>query len=76
MRVEPRYDLRTASDARSVELGYRAEVRQQTGEDWTEVELALSTAQPHLGARGPDPEPIWLSYLSRQDSWERSKSAR
>lgn len=71
---EPRYDLRTASDARSVELGYRAEVRQQTGEDWTEVELALSTAQPHLGAQGPDPEPVWLSYHSRQESWERSKA--
>jgi len=56
----PRYELRTASDARSVELSYRAEVWQQTGEDWNEIELALSTARPHVGAEGPDPVAIWL----------------
>ena len=59
----PLYDLRTAADARAVELDYRARVWQQTGEDWSEVELALSTAQPRLGAQGPDPEPIWLRVL-------------
>ncbi|MCY3003367.1 MAG: DUF4139 domain-containing protein, partial [Planctomycetota bacterium] len=56
----PRYELRAASDARSVELSYRAEVWQQTGEDWNDIELALSTARPHVGAAGPDPVAIWL----------------
>ena len=60
---QPMYDLRTASDARSVELAYRAEVWQQTGEDWNGVELSLSTAQPSLGAQGPDPQPIWLRLV-------------
>ena len=59
----PLYDLRTAPDARSVELGYRARVWQRSGEDWTDVEMSLSTAQPRLGAQGPDPDPIWLSVL-------------
>lgn len=62
----PRYELRTASDARSVELGYRAEVWQQSGEDWNGIELALSTARPHVGAAGPDPVAIWLG--ARSDS--------
>ena len=57
---KPRYELRTASDARSVELGYRAEVWQQTGEDWNDVELALSTARPQLGVEVRDPVAIWL----------------
>lgn len=57
----PLYDLRAAADARSVELGYRAQVVQQTGEDWSEVSLALSTARPQLGAQGPDPRSSWLS---------------
>ena len=55
---QPQYDLRTAEDAHSVELGYRAKVWQHTGEDWTNCALVLSTAQPQRGAQGPDPSPI------------------
>lgn len=56
----PQYDLRAAPDARSVELTFRAEVWQETGEDWTDVDLSLSTARPNLGAAGPEPEAVWL----------------
>jgi uncharacterized protein (TIGR02231 family) len=59
----PMYDLRTAADARSVDLSYRAQVWQQSGEDWNEIALALSTAEPQRGAQGPDPRPIWLRIL-------------
>lgn len=65
---QPIYDLRTAADARSVELAYRALVHQQTGEDWPECEVLLSTARPHLGAQGPEPYPIWLRL---QESMKR-----
>jgi len=58
----PVYDLRAAADARSVDLAYRAEVCQRTGEDWNDVELLLSTARPSLGAQGPDARPIWLTF--------------
>ena len=54
----PQYDLRTAEDAHSVELVYRAQVWQNTGEDWSDCALVLSTAQPQRGAQGPDPDPI------------------
>ncbi len=57
---QPLYDLRTAADAKSVELSYRAQVWQQSGEDWKDVDLLLSTARPSLGAQGPEPQPIWL----------------
>ena len=59
----PVYDLRAASDAESVRLVYRAEVFQKTLEDWNEVELLLSTAQPHLGAQGPEPSTSWVDVL-------------
>jgi uncharacterized protein (TIGR02231 family) len=58
---EPFYDLRAAKDLSSVELAYRAKVFQQTGEDWLDAEIALSTAQPRRGAQGPEPRPIWIS---------------
>jgi uncharacterized protein (TIGR02231 family) len=56
----PMYDLRTAADAKSVDLSYRAQVWQQSGEDWNEVALALSTAEPQRGAQGPGPRAVWL----------------
>jgi len=59
----PVYDLRAASDAQSVRLVYRAEVHQRTLEDWDNVELLLSTAQPHLGAQGPDPQSSWVDVI-------------
>lgn len=58
---QPAYDLRTARDLSKVEMSYRARVWQQTGEDWNDVELMLSTAQPQRGAQGPEPQPVWLS---------------
>ncbi|MCC6409876.1 MAG: mucoidy inhibitor MuiA family protein [Planctomycetes bacterium] len=57
----PLYDLRATKDARSVDLAYRAQVWQASGEDWSDVGLLLSTAQPMLGAEGPEPQPKWLS---------------
>lgn len=57
----PLYELRCASNLAQVDLTYRAEVHQASGEDWEGVSLALSTAQPHRGAQGPEPEPVWLS---------------
>lgn len=57
----PLYELRCASDLSKVALTYRAEVHQDSGEDWESVALALSTAQPQRGAQGPEPQPSWLS---------------
>jgi uncharacterized protein (TIGR02231 family) len=60
---EPYYDLRARKDLSAVELAYRAQVHQHTGEDWREAEILLSTAQPQRGAQGPEPQPIWLSLV-------------
>jgi uncharacterized protein (TIGR02231 family) len=49
----PRYDARLASAAHSVELGYFGVVRQNTGEDWKNVDLTLSTARPSMGGAPP-----------------------
>jgi uncharacterized protein (TIGR02231 family) len=60
---EPFYDLRTSSDLASVDVGYRARIRQQTGEDWNDVAIALSTAEPQRGAQGPEPVPQWITMI-------------
>jgi uncharacterized protein (TIGR02231 family) len=62
----PRYDLRADRDLKQVDLVYRAEVSQQSGEDWKEVDLLLSTAEPRRGVCGPKAKPLWLSLARPQ----------
>lgn len=49
----PSYDARVLSTERAVALGYFGIVRQNTGEDWKNVMLTLSTARPGLGGAAP-----------------------
>lgn len=58
---EPAYDVRLAPDAGSAELVFRAQVRQQTGEDWKNVALTLSTARPAAGGAPPEITPWHIS---------------
>jgi uncharacterized protein (TIGR02231 family) len=51
----PQYKLRAGKTAKdAVQLEYLAAVVQHTGEDWSNVKLVLSTAQPTLNAAPPD----------------------
>ncbi len=58
---EPVYDLRLLQDGTVAELTYRAQVRQQTGEDWNNVDLTLSTARPASGGAPPVISPWHIS---------------
>jgi len=49
----PHYDVRVADISKPVDLRYRAKVSQQTGEDWTNVKLTLSTGNPRAQATAP-----------------------
>jgi len=59
---EPAYDVRLAPDAGSAELTFRALVRQQTGEDWHNVQLTLSTARPASGGAPPELSPWRIAF--------------
>ncbi len=52
----PNYKLRASKDPAKpeVSLEYLAAIYQQSGEDWTDVDMVLSTAQPLLNAAPPD----------------------
>ncbi len=61
----PLYDLRLIEEAEGplLEIGYLAEVVQQSGEDWQDVRLTLSTARPLLAAVPPELEPWYVQAL-------------
>lgn len=50
----PNYNLRVESDEKAILLDYQAMVHQQTGEDWSDISLSLSTARPALGGTPPE----------------------
>ena len=71
---EPLYDARLADDATAAEVTFRALVRQQSGEDWNNINLTLSTARPAVGGAPPElypwnialyrPQPITLKSMA------------
>jgi uncharacterized protein (TIGR02231 family) len=61
---EPSYDVRLASDSRTADLTFQAMIRQQTGEEWRNVELTLSTPRPAIGGAPPELTP-WNISLYR-----------
>jgi uncharacterized protein (TIGR02231 family) len=62
---QPLYDLRLLEeDSRAtLELGYLAQVTQNSGEDWNEVALSLSTARPALAGTLPELDPWYVRPL-------------
>jgi uncharacterized protein (TIGR02231 family) len=62
----PQYKFRAGKDEKEpVQLEYLAAVTQQTGEDWREVNLILSTAEPMLNAAPPELRMLEVAVLPR-----------
>ncbi len=57
----PVYDIRAIDTKRPMQLSYKANVHQATGEEWHNVRLKLSTANPNLGGLKPE---LWAWYLN------------
>ena len=57
----PIYDARLDTSNGKLALTQFGNVRQQTGEDWSDVKLTLSTAQPARNATLPPLYPMWVS---------------
>lgn len=55
----PAYELRAADgEARKVELAYYADLWQNSGENWQDLQLTFSTAEPEVGLDVPVLEPV------------------
>lgn len=58
----PVYDLRAINTKSPVQLNYKANVFQGTGEEWKNVKLKLSTANPNLGGLKPELAAWYLNF--------------
>ena len=50
----PEYKLRAGKVNEDVQVDYQANLMQHSGEEWNQVNMTLSTAQPMLNASPPD----------------------
>lgn len=60
----PSYDIRAKNILEPVELRYKANIHQNTREDWKNVKLKLSSSNPSLGNTAPRLRPYYLDYYS------------
>ncbi|MES2763657.1 MAG: mucoidy inhibitor MuiA family protein [Bacteroidota bacterium] len=58
----PSYDLRAMSSDQNVKLTYKAQIHQESGIDWGNVRLILSTANPNRSYNIPSLSPWYLGY--------------
>ncbi len=82
----PAYEARVSANTQNVQFVYSGQVRQNTGEDWPNAELTLSTARPSEGGLPAEltpwyvdvfqpPPPMVSGALRRKDAAAESKVA-
>ncbi len=78
----PTYDLRVKNVSEPMTIEYKANVSQESGEDWNNIKLKLSTGDPSQSSQKPKIEAWWL-YLNQnyvqprqQDNFYRYTDAR
>jgi uncharacterized protein DUF4139/uncharacterized protein DUF4140 len=66
----PSYDIRAKSIEEPLEIVYKANVHQDTKEDWENVKLTFSSSNPSLSGTAPELKPYYLNYNSVPPSYK------
>ena len=61
----PKYDIRATDIKNPVLLAYKADILQNTGEEWKDVKLTLSTGNPSLSGNKPELLPWYHEYSDK-----------
>lgn len=69
----PLYDLKSEGVGKPLELVYKAHVFQQTGFDWDQVKLTLSSSDPSLSNDRPILNPLKLNLLAANYTTKKKK---
>lgn len=72
----PTYDLRTESMEKPIQLTYKATVFQNTGTDWKDVKLTLSTANPNQSFNLPVLNPYFVDVYKNQAAKKSGRTER
>ena len=70
----PSYDIRAKSITEPIQLIYKANVRQDTKEDWKNVKLRFSSSDPNKTGLAPELRTYFLSYNTLPPTYNRAIS--
>jgi len=70
----PSYDIRANSIAEPIDVVYKANVFQNTGEDWQRVKLTFSTGNPQQSGVAPQLQTYLLDYYLRPPVYHQPAS--
>ncbi len=71
----PTYDIRAKTINDPVEIIYKANLRQDTKEDWKNVKLTFSSSNPNSSGIAPELKTYYLDYFSLPPSYGASINA-
>lgn len=60
----PIYDIKATNTESPVAIHYKANVYQDTGENWNNVNITLSTGNPTLNTEKPEVNPHYLNFVN------------
>ncbi|WP_121666752.1 mucoidy inhibitor MuiA family protein [Mesonia aquimarina] len=64
----PTYDIKADNTEEPLHFSYKANVFQETGVNWNEVELKLSTGDPSIPSEKPSVNPHYLNFINSRNS--------
>lgn len=70
----PSYDIRANTIEDPIELVYKANIHQNTKEDWKNVKLKVSSANPNVGNVAPQLQTYLLNYYSKPPKYDGATS--
>lgn len=68
----PSYDIRAKSVNEPIELIYKANVRQDTKEDWNNVLLRFSSSEPNISGVAPELKTYFLNYNTLPPTYSKA----
>ena len=71
----PSYNLRSEGKGGEVTVEYQASIQQLSGEDWSSVQMTLSTATPSLLANGPTLQPLAIALAAPSEGAKAGNAA-
>ncbi|NRD19994.1 mucoidy inhibitor MuiA family protein [Winogradskyella eckloniae] len=72
----PIYDLKAEKINSPINLEYKAHVYQNSGCDWADVNLVLSTSDPNTNNEKPTVNPKYLNFISPYSQYNTSRATK
>lgn len=71
----PGYDIRANNIEEPIQLIYKANIYQNTKEDWKNIKLKVSSANPNLGNVAPELKTYFLNYYTKPPKYDTNNQS-